>query len=69
MAGTSGSQVPTSTSAQAASATLVSTPSTQVGGGLPFTGTHAIPLLVAALALLALGASTLFSFRRRASQR
>jgi hypothetical protein len=69
MAATSSSQAPTSTSAEAASATLTSTPSTQAGGGLPFTGTPAMTLLVAALALLAVGASTLFGFRRRASQR
>ena len=69
MAAASSSQAPTSTSAEAASATLTSTPSTQAGGGLPFTGTPAIPLLVAALALLAVGASILFGFRRRASQR
>ena len=69
MAATSSSQAPTSTSAEAASATLTSTPSTQAGGGLPFTGTPAMTLLVAALALLAVGASALFGFRRRASQR
>ena len=69
MAAASSSQAPTSTSAEAASATLTSTPSTQAGGGLSFTGTPAIPLLVAALVLLAVGASTLFGFRRRASQR
>jgi hypothetical protein len=66
--GTSPTQPSTPTSAAAGGA-LTSTPSTQVSGGLAFTGASALPLLLAALALLAIGGATLFSARRRASER
>jgi hypothetical protein len=62
---TSSSQQASSTSTSAVGGASSSPPSSSAGGSLPFTGADTVPLLLAALGLLGLGALTLLARTRQ----